>query len=70
MWPEEGAYFIDLNNLVALRYEQIGAERVNTYFPADHTHTNMEGAKINTEIVINAIGETKPGKLQKYLLNK
>jgi rhamnogalacturonan acetylesterase len=67
---EEGAYFIDLNNLVAARYELIGSERVSTYFPADHTHTNMEGAKINTDIVINSIKEIKPGKLKKYLSGK
>ena len=67
---EEGAYFIDLNNLVALKYEEMGAEKVNPFFPADHTHTNLEGAKINAEIVINAIKEIKPGKLKKYLSNK
>lgn len=67
---EEGAYFIDLNNLVSLRYESIGAERVNGFFPADHTHTNLEGAKINTDIVITGIKEIKPGKLAKYLLKE
>jgi len=65
---EEGAYFIDLNNLVALKYEELGEEKVKPLFPADHTHTNLDGAKINTDIVINAIKQIKPGKLQKYLL--
>jgi lysophospholipase L1-like esterase len=64
---EEGAYFIDLNNLVALKYEELGADKVNPFFPADHTHTNLDGAKINADIVISAIKEIKPGKLQKYL---
>jgi rhamnogalacturonan acetylesterase len=67
---EEGAYFIDLNNLVALKYEELGAEKVKPFFPADHTHTNLDGAKINAEIVINAIKEIKPGKLKKYLSAK
>ncbi|HSY61168.1 MAG TPA: rhamnogalacturonan acetylesterase [Cytophaga sp.] len=67
---EEGAYFIDLNDLVSLKYEELGIEKVNPFFPADHTHTNLEGAKINAEIVINAIKEIKPGKLKKYLSNK
>jgi lysophospholipase L1-like esterase len=64
---EEGAYFINLNDLVAIKYEEMGADKVNTFFPADHTHTNLDGAKINAEIVINAIKEIKPGKLKKYL---
>ena len=67
---EEGAYFIDLNNLVAIKYEEMGADKVNPFFPVDHTHTNLDGAKINAEIVIDAIKEIKPGKLKKYLSNK
>jgi rhamnogalacturonan acetylesterase len=67
---EEGAYFIDLNDLVSLKYESMGAEQVKPFFPVDHTHTNLDGAKINAEIVINAIKEIKPGKLKKYLSSK
>lgn len=67
---EQDAYFIDLNELVSLKYEELGEEKVKTFFPADHTHTNLEGARINTTIVINALKEIKPGKLKKYLLEK
>jgi len=67
---EEGAFFIDLNNLVAIKYEEMGVDKVTPFFPADHTHTNLDGAKLNAEIVINAIKEIKPGELKKYLLNK
>lgn len=63
----EGAYFIDLNNLVALKYESMGAEAVKPFFPADHTHTNIDGAKLNASIVINEIKRIKPGKLKKFL---
>ena len=35
----EGAYFINLNELVAHKYEQMGATLVKTLFPQDHTHT-------------------------------
>jgi rhamnogalacturonan acetylesterase len=67
---EEGAYFIDLDNLVSLKYEELGADKVKPFFPADHTHTNLDGARINAQIVINAIKEIKPGKLKKYLSGK
>ncbi|MFC0773914.1 rhamnogalacturonan acetylesterase [Terrimonas alba] len=64
---QEKAFFIDLNELVALRYEELGADKVKSFFPADHTHTNIEGAELNAEIVITALRELKPGKLKKYL---
>jgi lysophospholipase L1-like esterase len=63
----DGAYFIDLNNLVALRYENMGAEKIKSFFPADHTHTNMEGAQLNASIVMGQLKKMKPGKLKRYL---
>lgn len=67
---EQDAYFINLNDLVALKYEEMGADKVKPFFPVDHTHTNIDGAKLNAEIVTNAIKEIKPGKLKKYISNK
>lgn len=67
---DEGAYFINLNDLVATKYEEMGADKVKPFFPADHTHTNIDGAKLNADIVATAIKEIKPGKLKKYLLDK
>lgn len=52
---QEGAAFIDLNELVAKKYEEMGAEAVKPFFPADHTHTNIDGAKLNAEIVTEAL---------------
>jgi lysophospholipase L1-like esterase len=66
----EGAAFIDLNDLVAKRYESMGAEKVKSFFPVDHTHTNIDGAKLNAEIVAAAIKDIKPGKLKKYLKHR
>jgi lysophospholipase L1-like esterase len=67
---EEGAYFIDLNELVATQYELLGAEKVKAFFPSDHTHTDIEGAKINVGIVVDQIKAIHPGKLASYLLTK
>jgi rhamnogalacturonan acetylesterase len=64
---QEAAYFIDLNEMIAAKYEEMGAEKVKPFFPADHTHTNIDGAKLNAEIVTNAIRHIRPGKLKKYL---
>jgi rhamnogalacturonan acetylesterase len=62
----EGAYFIDLNNIVAEKYEAMGASAVKPFFPVDHTHTNLEGAKLNAGLVIAELKKIKPGKLNKY----
>lgn len=64
---EEGAYFIDLNNLVATRYESLGADAVKAYFPGDHTHTNKEGAQLNAQLVAAQLREINPGKLVRYM---
>ena len=51
----EGAYFIDLNDIVATEYEKMGKETVAPFFPVDHTHTNLDGAKLNADIVVKNI---------------
>lgn len=73
-WAEEiakaeGVVYIDLNDLVATRYEQLGVEEVTkTLFLQDHTHTTLVGAKINAGIVAEALKKQKTLKLKKYLL--
>ncbi len=48
----EGVAFIDLNDIIATRYEAMGPEAVKPFFPVDHTHTDEEGAQLNAEIVM------------------
>ena len=64
---QEGAYFIDLNELIAIEYEKMGEQEVRKFFPADHTHTNLEGAKLNAAIVAHALKKINPGKINKYM---
>jgi rhamnogalacturonan acetylesterase len=64
---EEGAYFIDLNDLIATKYEQMGIDVVKPFFPGDHTHTDINGAKLNAEIVMEQLKKINPGKLKKYM---
>ena len=61
---QEGALFIDLNEIVASKYEEMGEDAVKLFFPTDHTHTNMEGAKLNAQIVMAALKETKLSELK------
>lgn len=48
---EEGTGFIDLNDLVATRYEELGPEPVKALFADAHTHTSRTGAELNAGIV-------------------
>ena len=66
----EGAYFIDLNNIIANKYDAMGEQQVAPLFHGDHTHTSEAGAKMNVAIIIDEIKRIKPGKLHKYLLKK
>ena len=65
---EEGAYFIDLNELVAAEYDKLGAEKIKAlYFPSDNTHTNKEGALINAAFVIDQLRKQNPAGISQYL---
>lgn len=63
----EQVSFIPLHDLIADYYDQIGQDQVNTFFPSDHTHTNLEGARKNAEIVAETIGKLSDNKLKEYL---
>lgn len=65
---QEGVDFIDLNRIVADKYDVMGPEKVKTFFPGDHTHTNLEGAELNALSVVEGIKELKDCPLNKYLL--
>ncbi|MET3128165.1 lysophospholipase L1-like esterase [Arcicella rosea] len=63
-----GAFFVDLNELVSVKYEQSDeATLKKNYFPIDHTHTNYEGAKVNAITVVEGLKGVKKCKLNKFL---
>ena len=57
-----GAIFVDLNDLVAHRYEADGRDVVHVeYFtPTDHTHTSRRGAEVNAECVVTGVIDRVP----------
>lgn len=72
-WAEESAkseraFYVDLNDLVATRYEALGPEKVKeNLFLEDHTHTTLEGARVNALAVAEGIAALKKCPLKKYL---
>jgi len=64
-----GALFLDLNELVGARYEQIGEAVVREMFfkSTDHTHTTLAGAKLNAAMVVDGVRTLKDSRLVGYL---
>ena len=63
-----GAYFIDLNSLIADRYDQLGQEAVKPFFPKEHTHTGWDGALLNAQCVVEGIKRLEGCALRDDLL--
>ena len=51
----ENVSFVDLNAIVARHYEELGQEKVKGLFPKEHTHTSVEGARLNARCVIEGL---------------
>jgi len=64
----EGAAFVDLNDLVAKKYEVLGEEKVKSlYFLEDHTHTTPAGALVNAQTVVEGVRGVKECPLGAYV---
>jgi len=66
----EGVPFVDLNEIIARRYDELGPDKVETLFFGDHTHTNREGAEINADRVIAGLMKLKNDPLVVYFSAK
>jgi lysophospholipase L1-like esterase len=66
---QEKAIFIDLNDIVAKRYEEIGAKTIDeSYFTEkDWTHTTKVGAEETAATLVKAIRELNDCNLKDYL---
>jgi rhamnogalacturonan acetylesterase len=67
----EQVAFIDLNEIVARKYEALGPDKVKElYFLEDHTHTTIAGAEVNAASVVEGIRALKNCPLAAFLLKK
>jgi lysophospholipase L1-like esterase len=64
---EANAFFIDLHNTVAVKYEKMGHDSVQRFFPGDHTHTNAAGAELNAKTVAELVKNLRGSKLRGYV---
>jgi lysophospholipase L1-like esterase len=67
---QSGADFIDLNRLIADRFDALGQDAVKALFPsvAEHTHTNWDGSVLNAQCAVQGIRELADCSLKDYLL--
>jgi lysophospholipase L1-like esterase len=71
---QEGVGFIDLNDLVATRYDALGHDTVMKLFPQvtpdEHTHPNLAGAQLNAQIVTAGLRALPGAPLDAWLSPK
>jgi lysophospholipase L1-like esterase len=71
-WAEQAAQqdhalFVDLNAIIADQYDKFGPDKVEGFFGDPNTHTNLAGAKMNAESVIEGLQGLPHDPLKKYL---
>lgn len=70
----EGVGFIDLNEIVAAKYDALGRDAVMKLFPQvtpdEHTHTNRAGAVLNAQTVIAGLKALRPNPVEKFFSAK
>lgn len=74
-WAEEIAkqekvQFINLNEMIAAEYDNLGEQKVEPLFADPHTHTSRAGAELNAEIVVRGLNGLKKNSLKKFYSEK
>jgi len=64
---KNGAYYINLNRIIAAHWKELGQANVKKFFPIDGTHTNIEGARLNAASVMEGIKGIPDCPLNQYL---
>jgi lysophospholipase L1-like esterase len=67
---EEHVAFIDLNEIIARRYDALGEAAVEPLFADPHTHTSRAGAELNAESVVAGLKALPRDPVAKYFSAK
>ena len=62
----ERAPFVDLNEMIAARYDALGSAKVEPLFGDPHTHTSRAGAELNAGCVVEGLKSLTHDPLEKY----
>jgi lysophospholipase L1-like esterase len=66
----EKVWFVDLNEIIAAKYDALGPEKVEPLFADPHTHTSRAGAEMNAGCVMEGLKALKDDPLAKYFSAK
>jgi lysophospholipase L1-like esterase len=66
----ENVLFVDLNQIIARRYDELGPEKVEPLFADARTHTTLAGAELNAAGVIAGLKALKKNPLARYFSAK
>jgi lysophospholipase L1-like esterase len=64
---QEGVGLVDLNEIIARKYDALGAEKVEPLFGDEHTHTSRAGAELNADCVVEGLKGLRQNPLAAYL---
>ncbi|HEX8710443.1 MAG TPA: rhamnogalacturonan acetylesterase [Terracidiphilus sp.] len=67
---QEHVGFVDLNEIIARRYDALGPQAVDALFGDPHTHTDWAGAVLNAESVVAGLRDLPGDPLAQYLSTK
>ena len=63
---QEKVGLVDLNEIIARKYDALGAEKVEPLFGDEHTHTSRAGAELNADCVIEGLKGLRENPLGGY----
>ncbi len=71
-WAQDAAQrqhaaFVDLNAIIAEQYEALGQAKTESFFGDPHTHTNLAGAQMNAQSVVEGLKDLRHDPLKKFL---
>jgi lysophospholipase L1-like esterase len=67
MAAQEHAGLVDLNEIVAGKYDALGAEKVEPLFGDEHTHTSRAGAELNADCVVEGLKGLRENPVAAFL---
>ena len=74
-WAKQAAagdhtLFVDLNDIIAQKYDVLGPAKVEPLFGDPHTHTSLAGAELNAACVVAGLKALKDDPLARYFSPK
>lgn len=66
----EKVEFIDLAKLIGKKYEKLKLKKVEKLFADKGTHTNLEGARLNAEVLADALKKLPGNPMKKYFASR